>query len=105
MSSKPRFSRALGGGGAAMRAKEDITYLQSRLEERLTVLKTMYENHGWGVRSHNVLQAAAQVYGCAADLGRPALPLHALRSLTASSPGMWSPPLTGCNRTGPKHLK
>lgn len=26
--SQPRFSRALGGGGAAMRSKEDIGYLQ-----------------------------------------------------------------------------
>ena len=56
-----RFSRSLGGGAVALRGDDDIVFLQSRLEEKLVVLKTMYENKGWGVRGHTVLSTASQL--------------------------------------------
>eukprot|EP01048_Picozoa_sp_COSAG05_P010150 COSAG05_NODE_878_length_6804_cov_4.974944_5_plen_1066_part_00 len=54
-----RLSRSLGGGAVALRADDEIVFLQNRLEEKLQVLKTMYDNKGWGIRGHSVLSTAS----------------------------------------------
>jgi len=85
--SNPRMSRTLGGGAVALRADDEIVFLQNRLEEKLQVLKKMYDNKGWGVRGATVLSAASMLAE-PLDMSR----MHAVEAAPGALPtrSLWS---------------
>jgi hypothetical protein len=85
----PRMSRSLGGGAVALRADDEIVFLQNRLEEKLTVLKKMYDNKGWGVRGATVLNAASMLAE-PLDISRGGLPADASKIGALPTRSLWS---------------
>ena len=85
----PRMSRSLGGGAVALRADDEIVFLQNRLEEKLTVLKKMYDNKGWGVRGATVLNAASMLAE-PLDMSRGGLPADASTVGALPTRSLWS---------------
>jgi hypothetical protein len=85
----PRMSRSLGGGAVALRADDEIVFLQNRLEEKLTVLKKMYDNKGWGVRGATVLNAASML-AQPLDMSRGGLPSDASKIGALPTRSLWS---------------
>ena len=86
----PRMSRSLGGGAVALRADDEIVFLQNRLEEKLTVLKKMYDNKGWGVRGATVLNAASMLAEPLDMSTRVGLPADASKIGALPTRSLWS---------------
>ena len=64
-------------------------FLQNRLEEKLTVLKKMYDNKGWGVRGATVLNAASMLAE-PLDMSRGGLPADASKIGALPTRSLWS---------------
>jgi hypothetical protein len=103
----PRLTKAAGGGGATIKADDELEYLEEKLVQRLDALQNMYENRGWGVRDRRVKsqikayeqvgRAACTRSNCAmARLGDlPAAPGSSLWSDMAGRLARRSPASTG----------
>ena len=88
--SSQRMSRTLGGGALALRSDEDIVFLQNRLQQKLEVLKTMYDNGGWGVRSSSVSNAASRLEKILEPASVRNEEVSARNSSVASTRPLWS---------------